>query len=158
MTGASSGLGRSMTEYALQQGNKVVATLRDPNDISDLVQKYPSDRLLPVKLDVVSLSEIKDAFANGVEKFGRIDVVYNNAGSGLLSEIENTPDKVARRLFDVNFWGSTNVAQEAVRVFRDMNRPQGGRLLQVSSSAGISAMGALGFYSATWVNLKFSSF
>lgn len=134
--------------HLLEQGDKVVATLRKPEVLNELLTKYFADQLLVVKLDVTSPSEIKAAFAKGVEHFGRIDVVYNNAGYGALSEIEGTPDKVARGVFEVNFWGSTNVAREAVRVFRDVNKPSGGRLIQASSMAGAQAMAGLGYYSA----------
>ena len=87
-------------------------------------------------------------FAQAIEKFGRIDIVYNNAGYAALGEIEGTTDDVARAMFEVNFWGSTNVAREAVRIFRDVNTPQGGRLIQASSGNGIQGRPAVGYYGA----------
>ena len=75
-------------------------------------------------------------------------MVYNNAAFSSLGEIEGTPDDVARGLFETNFWGSTNVSREAIRVFRDVNKPSGGRLLQASSMVGASSLPGLGYYSA----------
>ena len=125
-----------------------MATLRKPSVLTDLSAKYPASQLLVIKLDVTSPADIKAAFAKAIETFGRVDVVYNNAGYGSLGEIEGTPDNVARGVFEVNFWGSTNVALEAIRVFRDVNKPSGGRLLQASSMVGASGMPGIGYYSA----------
>ncbi|KAF8957838.1 NAD-P-binding protein [Flammula alnicola] len=149
ITGASVGLGRATVEHVLEKGDKVVATLRKPSALSDLSAKYPASQLLVVKLDVTSPSDIKAAFAKAIEVFGRVDVVHNNAGYGSLGEIEGTPDEVARGVFEVNFWGSTNVAREAIHVFRDVNKPSGGRLLQASSMAGAQGMPGIGYYSAS---------
>jgi len=125
-----------------------VATLRKPSALSDLSVKFPASQLVVVQLDVTSPADIEAAFAKGIKIFGRVDVVYNNAGYGALGEIEGTPDNVARGVFEVNFWGSTNVAREAIRVFRDVNKPPGGRLLQASSMAGAQGMPGIGYYSA----------
>ncbi|KAH9938704.1 uncharacterized protein B0H18DRAFT_23650 [Fomitopsis serialis] len=148
ITGSSTGFGRATTEVALQKGDIVVATLRKPEVLADLTKQYGPDKLLVVKLDVTQPQDIKDAFAAGVKQFGRIDVVLNNAGYGLLAEVEGTPDDVARALFEVNFWGAANVTREAVRVFREVNKPVGGRLLQMSSIAGIGSATTLGYYGA----------
>ncbi|KAI3599998.1 hypothetical protein WG66_008718 [Moniliophthora roreri] len=149
VTGASVGLGRSVVEHVLSKGDIAVATLRKPQVLSELSSKYDSSRLLIVKLDVTKPEEIKEAFAQAISKFGRVDVVYSNAGYGSLAEIEGTPDDVARGLFEVNFWGAANLAREAVRVFRDVNKPAGGRFIQASSMAGASAMPGIGYYSAS---------
>ena len=106
-----------------------------------------------MKLDVTSIDDIQAAFSKGIEHFGRIDVVYNNAGFSSLAEVEGTPDAVARSLFEVNFWGSANISREAIRVFRDVNKPMGGRIIQASSMAGAQAMPAIGYYSARLVKL-----
>ena len=138
-----------MSEYALEQGDKVVATLRKPSDISELQARYPPAQLRVVKLDVTQPAEIANAFAEAKQAFGKVDIVFNNAGCGIVGGIEDTPEKSARHLFDVNFWGMLNVAQEAVRFFRDENeKGAGGRLLAVSSEAGFHPIPALGFYSA----------
>ncbi len=137
-----------MTELVLKNGEIVVATLRKPETIDDLKVQYSPDRLLILKLDVTKPDEIAASFAIAKQAFGRIDVVFNNAGYTVLGEVESVPDDVARAMFDVNFWGAAHVSQEAIKAFRDTNQPRGGRLLNVSSMVGIKALPALGFYSA----------
>ncbi|KIJ60909.1 hypothetical protein HYDPIDRAFT_31787 [Hydnomerulius pinastri MD-312] len=149
ITGSSSGFGRSMVELLLKKGDKVAATLRKPDALSDLASTYPSSQLILLKLDVTQSSEVSSAFVKAHETFGRIDVVFNNAGQNVLGEVESLPEDEARRLFDVNFWGAANVTKEAVRVFRELNSPAGGRLLQVSSRLGIVGGPASGYYSAS---------
>ena len=138
-----------MTKTVLDNEDIAVATLRKPSVLDNLKVKYPSDRLHILKLDVVNEGDINAAFKYAEEKLGRIDVVFNNAGHGVLAEIEGTSHDVARKMFDVNFWGAMNVSKEAVRFFREVNKPQGGRLWNVSSLAGILPFAALGYYSAS---------
>lgn len=140
-----------MTEYLLKTGNKVVATLRKPEAISDLTARYPSTQLLVVKVDVTNKADITAAFSKVEEVFGRIDVVFNNAGASFAAEIESIDEADARDMFEVNFWGAARVTQEAVRFFREVNKPVGGRLLQVSSRLGLIGVAANGFYSASYV-------
>ena len=90
-----------MTEAALAHGDKVVATLRKPEALESLQAKYPADKLLVTKLDVTKPDEIESAFAKAKEAFGRVDVVFNNAGWGVIGEIEGTPDVQARAMFEV---------------------------------------------------------
>ncbi|KAG1717955.1 hypothetical protein EDB19DRAFT_1733287 [Suillus lakei] len=150
ITGTSSGFGRSMTEYALNQGDIVVATLRKPQVLSDLTARYPADKLLVLKVDVTKQEDIDEAFARMREAFGRLDVVFNNAGYGLFTEVEGTPVDKARELFETNFWGATNVSRAAVKFFREVNEPgMGGTILQVSSAAGFNALPGLSYYAAT---------
>ena len=117
-----------MTDLVLRNGDIAVATLREPEALSDLTAKW-ADRLLTVKLDVTKPEEISAAFAKAKEAFSRIDVVFNNACRGVLSEVEGTPDRAARDLFEVNFWGAANVSREAIKFFREVNQPAGGHLL-----------------------------
>ncbi|EIW75847.1 NAD(P)-binding protein [Coniophora puteana RWD-64-598 SS2] len=148
-TGASSGFGRLMTELALKKGDKVVATLRKPDAIAYLTSVFSAERLLPIALDVTKRDQVKDAFAKAFDHFGRIDIVFNNAGVLLLAEIEATSEEDARAMFEVNFWGASHVTQESLRVFREENKPRGGRLIQASSGAGALGTPANGYYCAT---------
>lgn len=148
MTGASSGFGLEATRYALERGDRVVATLRNPSVLADLNSKYSSAQLVLTKVDVTNHEEIKAAFAKAKEAFGRVDVVFNNAGHALAGEAETTPEDLARKVFEVDFWGAVRVSQEAVRFFREENEPQGGHLIQNSAAAGITAFPTLGFYVA----------
>ncbi|KZT04685.1 NAD(P)-binding protein [Laetiporus sulphureus 93-53] len=148
ITGASSGFGRCMTDIVLRNGDIAVSTLRKPEVLADLARAYPEDRLLILKLDVTKPQEIQDYFAEAERKCGRIDVVFDNAGYGIIGEIESTPEHIARELFDVDFWGAVNVNKEAIRVFRDVNQPRGGKLLQMSSRCGVEGGPLIGFYHA----------
>ncbi|EIW52649.1 NAD-P-binding protein [Trametes versicolor FP-101664 SS1] len=149
ITGSSSGFGRETVIQALESGDKVVATLRKPAVLDDLAQKYPADRLRVIKLDVTKLADIDAAFIQAKEAFGRIDIVFNNAGYVVVGEAEAMPDDVARQQFEVNFWGAVHVSQRAVRFFREENKPQGGLLLQNSSASGFTGIPVIAFYVAT---------
>ena len=136
--------------HVLAKGDIAVATLRKPELLNELIAEYPKERLLVLRVDVTIHQNILDAFRKTKETFGRIDVVVSNAGTGLLSETEGTPDDVARALFEVNFWGSTHVLQEAVRFMREENTPgKGGRIFQITSGMELSGFPGNSFYSAT---------
>lgn len=150
VTGSSSGLGRSIVEYVLSRGHIAVATLRKPTDLDALKAKYSAEQLLVVKVDVSKKEDITAAFDKVKEVFGRLDVVVNNAGYAVVGEMEDTPEDIARALFDVNFWGAVDVSKAAVKFFRDVNQPRaGGRLINISSVAGIHAYATTSFYSAS---------
>ncbi|KIJ67601.1 hypothetical protein HYDPIDRAFT_26027 [Hydnomerulius pinastri MD-312] len=137
VTGASTGFGRLTTERALEYGDIVVATLRTPAMLSDLSAKYSVSQLLVLQLDVSDASAITAAFNKAIAAFNRIDVVFNNAGFYVVGEVEAISDASSRGMFDAMFWGAGNVMREAVRCFRDVNRPMGGRLLNVSSRTAL---------------------
>ncbi|KAJ7183875.1 hypothetical protein C8R46DRAFT_1309033 [Mycena filopes] len=149
ITGASQGFGRLMTQKALVNGEKLVATLRKPEDLSDLRSQYTEQQLLILRVDVSKSEDILAAFPTAEKTFGRIDVVFNNAAYGIIGEIEGTGEEKARHMFDTNFWGSVSVTKEAVRVFRDVNKPMGGKLLVLSSIFGIDTSPGAGFYAAS---------
>ncbi|KAI9568304.1 hypothetical protein HD554DRAFT_2172701 [Boletus coccyginus] len=111
ITGASSGLGKALTEVVLSKGDIVVATLRKPSVLAPLTKKYPPTQLLLLPLDVTCPSDVTAAFTRTQEVFGRLDVVFNNAGRAMTGEVESTPDADARALFEVNFWGMVCILQ-----------------------------------------------
>ena len=102
-----------------------------------------------LRLDVSKPGEIKEAFAKAKAAFGRIDVVFNNAGFAVAGEAEGVPAEAARAMFDVNYWGAVEVSQEAVRFFREENVPQGGRLIQNSAGMGLVTLPTFAFYSSS---------
>ncbi len=102
VTGASSGFSLEMTKLVLESGDIAVATLRKPEVLKDLKDKYPPQQLLALKVDVTIPEEIFNAFQRTRETFGRLDVVFNNAGYAVLGEVEGTPDDAARAMFEVN--------------------------------------------------------
>lgn len=158
MTGASSGFGRAVTEVMLQKGDNVVATLRKPAMLDDLTNLYSKNRLLVLPMDVTIPSDITTAFLKAREKFGRIDVVFNNAGLCVIGEAEGMPDDDAKLLFDTMFWGAANVTKEAVETFRDLNQPPGGRLLQMSSRGVLRVVPGVAHYAAAYVTSSRPSF
>ncbi|KAG2149071.1 uncharacterized protein EDB93DRAFT_358853 [Suillus bovinus] len=139
-----------MMEHALSQGDIVVATLRKPEVLSDLAARYSADRLLILKVDVLKQEDIDEAFERTRSAFGRLDVVFVDAGYGVLTEVEGTPDDKAREVFETNFWGATNVGRAAVNFFREVNEPgKRGIILQVSSVTGYHASPGFGYYTAS---------
>ena len=139
-----------MTELVLAKGDIAVATLRNPSALDDLKARYPPDKLLVSRLDVTIPAEITAAFAKAGEVFGKIAVVFNNAGYGVLAEAEGTPEDAARAMFDVNFWGMSNVSREAVKFFRSVNPAGiGGRLFNVSSIAAVKSNPTISYYCAS---------
>ena len=126
-----------------------MATLRTPAMLDDLKDKYSPDQLHITSLDVAKSEDIPRVFQEAKGVFGRVDVVFSNAGISLVGEIEGTPADAARNLFDINLWGAVNVNVEAVRFFRDENPVgTGGRLIVNSSYTGISPITCAGYYSA----------
>lgn len=156
VTGSSGGFGRSLVELILKGGDIAVATLRTPSALNDLRQVYDESKLLLLPLDITDANQIKNAFQTATDKYGRIDFVYNLAGYGLIAEAEGTPEAEARTLFEVNFWGAIRVSNEAVRVFREVNVPQGGHLFVITSLIGLKPMPGTGFYSASKHGQTFS--
>ncbi|KMS89901.1 MULTISPECIES: oxidoreductase [Streptomyces] len=142
VTGASRGLGRAIVEAAVTAGDQVVAAVRTPDSVADL----PSDQVLVVPLDVRDEGMAAAAVEAAVERFGRIDVLVNNAGYGLLGPVEETSDKEARDLFDVNFFGLLNVTRQVLPVLR---RQRSGRVINISSVGGFTALPGSGVYAAT---------
>ena len=139
-----------MAKCVLKNGDIAVATLRTPSDLDALRAEYPSsDKLLIIKLDVTKPEEISSAFKEVKDKLGRIDYVFNNAGYAVIGEVEGVKEADARAMFEVNFWGAMNVAKEALEFFREVNKPQGGSLLNVSSSVGLVAKPPTGWYTAS---------
>ncbi|KAI0631460.1 NAD-P-binding protein [Trametes polyzona] len=153
VTGSSSGFGLETVNQALAGGDNVIATSRDPSAseaLTSLTSTYTPSRLLLLPLDVTSQASVDAAFERAKAAFGRVDVVFNNAGYVALGEAEGVPlDTVARPLFDVNFWGAVRVSLRAVRFFRDENWSPGGLLLQNSATVGVVGLPAVAFYAAS---------
>ncbi|MFI6622190.1 SDR family NAD(P)-dependent oxidoreductase [Streptomyces sp. NPDC050528] len=145
ITGSSRGFGRNLTVAALEAGDRVVATARNPEQLDDLVEKY-GDRVLPVALDVTDRTAATAALQAGVDRFGGIDVVVNNAGYANLSPVETTPEDDFRRQFDTNFWGVYNVSTAAIPFLRARGA---GTVVQFSSIGGrVGGNPGLGSYQA----------
>ncbi|ACU71476.1 short-chain dehydrogenase/reductase SDR [Catenulispora acidiphila DSM 44928] len=145
ITGSSRGFGRSLATAALAAGDTVVASARKPEQLADLVAEY-GERILPVALDVTDAAAAEAALAAGLEKFGRIDVVVNNAGYANLSPVETTDEADFRRQFDTNFWGVYNVSRAALPLLKKQGA---GIVIQFSSIGGrVGQNPGLGSYQA----------
>lgn len=105
-------MGKALLDAVLASGQRAVATLRRPEVLADYQERYSPDQLLITRLDVSDGDRIVAVFQEVKGHFGRLDVVVNNAGYGIESEIETTPDDEARKLFEVLFWGLVNVSKQ----------------------------------------------
>jgi NAD(P)-dependent dehydrogenase (short-subunit alcohol dehydrogenase family) len=135
ITGASRGFGRAWARAALERGDRVAATARDASTLDDLAAAHP-EALLPLTLDVTDRDAASAAVAAAHERFGRLDVVVNNAGHGLFGAIEEVDEAQARAQLDTNLLGALWVTQAALPILRGQ---RSGHILQVSSIGGIAA-------------------
>jgi NAD(P)-dependent dehydrogenase (short-subunit alcohol dehydrogenase family) len=132
ITGSSRGFGRALVEAALAAGDQVVATARRPDQLDDLLDAH-GPQLLPLALDVTDQAAASGALIAGIERFGRLDVVVNNAGYANLAPIETGDDDDFRAQFETNFWGLYHVSKAAIPHLR---RQGGGLIVQFSSVGG----------------------
>jgi NAD(P)-dependent dehydrogenase (short-subunit alcohol dehydrogenase family) len=145
ITGASKGFGKVWTEAALARGDSVAAAARGIGSLDDLSAKY-GDRLLQIALDVGDKAKVEAAVAQAHAKFGRLDVVVNNAGYGLFGAIEEVSEAEARAQLDTNLFGALWVTQAALPVMRAQ---KSGHIIQISSIGGVLAMPTVGLYHAS---------
>ena len=130
ITGASSGIGRASAKLFLQNGWNVIATMRKPEDETELIK---SDDVLVTRIDVTDLKSIENAVAIGIQKFGRIDALLNNAGYGAYGPLEATPFEKITRQFDTNVIGLLNTTKAVIPHFREQRR---GIIINISSMGG----------------------
>ncbi len=153
ITGASRGFGREWAIAALDRGDKVAATARDTSTLDDLAQKY-GDALLPLALDVNDRAADFAAVKAAHDKFGRLDIVVNNAGYGQFGFIEELSEADARGQIETNVFGALWVTQAVLPYLREQ---RSGHVIQVSSIGGISAFANVGIYNASkWALEGFS--
>jgi len=144
ITGASRGFGILIAEQALRAGDAVIATARNPQDITERLGEQPN--LLAVRLDVTREEEAHQAVAEGIKRFGRIDVLINNAGFGVLGAVEETSASETERLFATNVFGLLNVTRA---VLPHMRAQRSGRVINISSIGGYQAYMGWGVYGST---------
>ncbi len=145
ITGVSSGFGRIMTERLLERGDRVAGTARKLEQLDDLKEKY-GERLWLGYLDLTDTPEIRKVVDAAFGRFGRVDVVVNNAGYGLFGAAEEVTDEQIRHQIDTNLIGSIQVIRAALPHLRAQG---GGRVLQVSSTGGQFAFPTFSLYHAT---------
>ncbi|HEX2314127.1 MAG TPA: oxidoreductase [Thermomonospora sp.] len=145
ITGASSGFGRAIAEAALAAGDTVVAAARRPEAVADLVAAHP-DRVSAIALDVTDGARIAAVVAEVMLWHGRIDVLVNNAGRGLVGAVEETTDRDLRDLMDLHFFGPAALTRA---VLPHMRAQGSGAIVQMSSMGGRFSFPGVGGYSAT---------
>ncbi|MET9418014.1 SDR family NAD(P)-dependent oxidoreductase [Streptomyces klenkii] len=145
ITGSSRGFGRSLAVAALEAGDQVAATARRPEQVADLVERF-GGQVLPVALDVTDAEAAGAALDAARDRFGRVDVVVNNAGYANVAPVETAPEDDFRRQFETNFWGVYNVSKAALPLLKAQG---GGTVIQFSSIGGrVGGSAGLGSYQA----------
>jgi len=150
ITGSSRGLGRALTEAVLANGDRVAATARTPQQLDDLVSKYPQ-QILPLKLEVTNKKEITSAVEQAVNYFGRIDVLVNNAGFGVIGAAEAYTDEQVRSQLETMLYAPIEITRV---VLLYMRKQRSGRILQISSVGGRTGNPGLSIYQAAKFGLS----
>jgi NAD(P)-dependent dehydrogenase (short-subunit alcohol dehydrogenase family) len=145
ITGTSKGFGRIWAEAALERGDRVVATARNVATLDDLVARH-GDNVLALALDVTDKAAVDAAIAEAHGRFGRLDVVVNNAGYGLFGMVEEVSEADARAQLETNLFGALWVTQAALPILREQGS---GHIIQVSSIGGVNAFPMVGLYHAS---------
>ncbi len=145
ITGCSTGFGRALARYTLDRGYRVVVTARNPADVEDLATGNP-ERALVLALDVTKPAEVAASVEAAEAKFGRVDVLVNNAGVGYFGAVEESDDTEVRRMFEINFWGLANMTRAALP---GMRARRAGHIVNISSMGGVRGAPAVGYYNAT---------
>lgn len=153
ITGSSKGFGKVWAEAALARGDLVAATARDPSTLSDLVAKY-GDKVAALKLDVTDKAAVDATISEAHKRFGRLDVVINNAGYGQFGAVEEISEEDARAQIETNVFGALWVTQAALPIMRAQ---KSGHIIQISSIGGVNAFPNIGWYHASkWALEGFS--
>lgn len=145
ITGASKGMGLEITRAALEKGDKVIATSRNADTLLEKFGEYQLS-LLPINLDITKEKEIENAISEGIEKYGRIDVVVNNAGYNLLGNVEEISDAEFRKTMDVNVFAMAHIIRKVLPQLRKQNS---GHIINTASMMGYMSYPGNGSYSAS---------
>lgn len=153
ITGTSSGFGHAFARHAIGRGHGVAATARDPGKLDELVALAP-DRVAALKLDVTKAQDAAAAIAAAQERFGRIDVLINNAGFAIVGAVEETSDADLRAQMETNFFGAMTVTRAALPLLR---RQRFGAIVNISSMGGQLSFAGFSAYSASKFALEGAS-
>ena len=145
ITGCSTGFGRELARLVLARGWRAVVTARDASAVADIVAGH-EDSAIALALDVTDRAQIGDAVAAATQKFGRIDVLVNNAGYGYLAAIEEGEDDAVRAMFETNVFGLIDMTKAVLPVMREQ---KSGLIVNVSSIGGLTSFAATGYYHGT---------
>ena len=145
ITGCSSGLGAALAAAVLARGQRVIATARQPAALGGIAGLYP-DTCRALALDITDASQVKAVVSEAVSVFGRLDVVVNNAGYGLVGAFEELGEEQIARNFETNFFGALAVIRAALPILRAQGS---GHLVNISAAAVISNYAGFSIYGAT---------
>ena len=145
ITGCSTGFGRELARLVLARGWHAVVTARDAAAVADIVAGH-EDSAIALALDVTDRAQIDAAVAAATQKFGRIDVLVNNAGYGYLAAIEEGEDDAVRAMFETNVFGLVDMTKAVLPVMRAQ---KSGLIVNVSSIGGLTSFAATGYYHGT---------
>jgi NAD(P)-dependent dehydrogenase (short-subunit alcohol dehydrogenase family) len=143
VTGCSTGFGRELVHAVLAHGHRVVATARNKGALAEF-EKNPA--VLVAALDVNDNKQVKAVVAQAEKRFGRIDVLVNNAGYGYLSAVEEGEDDDIRAMFETNVFGLAAVTRAVLPIMRRQRR---GHVVNISSIGGLVGLPGVGYYNAT---------
>lgn len=142
ITGCSTGFGHELAKHVIERGYNTVVTARKPEDLANLGK----DAALTLKLDVTDQNQIDAAIKTILEKFGRIDVLVNNAGIGYFAAVEESEEEQVRRMFEINVFG---LSRMICATLPGMRKRRKGFIVNFSSIGGLCSFPALGYYNAT---------
>lgn len=145
ITGSSSGFGRALATELLINGHIVVLTARNKQSVEDLHQQFP-DTSQVIKLDVTNQSDIEQSVTAALLKWGRIDVLVNNAGYGIVGAVEEVTEAEMFRVFNTNVFGLINLTKA---ILPSMRKARSGHIINLSSIAGLVSTPGFGIYNAT---------
>jgi NAD(P)-dependent dehydrogenase (short-subunit alcohol dehydrogenase family) len=145
ITGCSTGFGRELSKAVIANGDKVAVTARKIDDVKDIVEGNDTNAI-SLTLDVTKQADIDAAVKATIDKFGRIDVLVNNAGIGYFGAVEESEDEQVRRMFDINVFGLGNMIKA---VLPTMRAQKSGHVVNISSIGGLRSFPAVGYYNAT---------
>jgi len=143
ITGCSTGFGRELAKHVLERGYRTVVTARNPDEVNDLAAMGEA---LVLKLDVTDQGEIDAAIKAAEDKFGRIDVLVNNAGIGYFAAVEESEEDQIRRMFEINVFGLSRMMRAVLPGMRNRRK---GSIVNFSSIGGLVSFPATGYYHAT---------
>ena len=145
ITGCSTGFGRELAKLVLARGWRAVVTARNLAQVQDITASHP-ETALPMQLDVTRASAIASAVQQAEARFGRVDVLVNNAGYGYLAAVEEGEDDQVRAMFETNFFGLVALTKA---VLPGMRQRRSGHIVNISSIGGLLSFAATGYYHAT---------
>lgn len=145
ITGCSTGFGRELAVQVLARGWRAVVTARDPSKVAEIAAGH-HERALTMALDVTNRAQIDAAVTAAKQKFGRIDVLVNNAGYGYFAAIEEGEDDAVRALFETNVFGLIDMTKAVLPMMREQGN---GMIINVSSIGGLASHPATGYYHGT---------